>query len=107
MHLAGYPGEKGKTPCGDLYYSSNKISDVIIRSSGKKIPLLLYQADTTAGMSGSPVWIKTANNTRQLVGVHTSFVKPGTNTSQSGNLGVPLNPLLFQQLSKGKIIYTL
>ncbi|MCB0837897.1 MAG: trypsin-like peptidase domain-containing protein [Bacteroidetes bacterium] len=93
VHLAGYQGDKGRISCGALYYSSDQVSSAFYRINGKMQNLLLYQADTYAGMSGSPIWIKEKGGGYRLVGVHSSFLEMGKERRKNGarqNVGVLL-----------------
>lgn len=85
IHLAGYPGDKGKISCGSLYYSTDRVVSTHYSLRGQRQNLLLYRADTFAGMSGSPVWVKGKDGVCWLVGVHSSFFMNGV---RSCNVGV-------------------
>ena len=74
MHVAGYPGEKGPVSCGALWEATGKIRAVAPNINGEQTAMLLYDADTSAGMSGSPVWIKTYEDIYNLAGIHSSFI---------------------------------
>lgn len=93
VQIGGFPGEKGRKSCSLPYLSKGNILTASPSLKGKKLDLLLYDADTSAGMSGSPVWFKKANGSFQLIGVHTSFCRFKTRSSvnlEQGNLGVLL-----------------
>jgi V8-like Glu-specific endopeptidase len=77
VHILGYPGEKSHVACGALWRSFDRVVDAFPRQNGKILDLLLYVADTSAGMSGSPVWVKNQKGERYLVGVHSSFLTYG------------------------------
>ncbi len=101
VKIGGYPGEKGKYPCSVLHLST----DVLVSSSpqlnGKQKDLLLYLADTSAGMSGSPVWIENHKGNKCLIGIHTSFStfkKVRSNHILKGNLGVLITDSIMVQL---------
>jgi V8-like Glu-specific endopeptidase len=72
-HIGGFPGDKGPLPCSVPYTSSGAILTAAPKIGGRRLDLLLYQADTSAGMSGSPVWIENQQGHKYLVGVHSSF----------------------------------
>ena len=77
VHILGYPGEKGRQACGALWRSFDWVVDAFPKQHGQVLDLLLYAADTSAGMSGSPVWVKNQKGERYLVGVHSSFLMDG------------------------------
>ena len=74
VHIVGFPGEKGNIPCSTMWKSFDKVIRIFPRFHDKSENLILYQADTSAGMSGSPVWIKDKNGKHYLVAIHSSFL---------------------------------
>lgn len=96
--LAGYPGEKGKIACGSPYRSIGPIAEAFYQLAGKTQDLLLYLADTSAGMSGSPVWIREPNGVHRLVAVHSSFLDYQKN--RRANVGALITPAIFAWLKK-------
>lgn len=103
VNLAGYPGEKGSTPCSTLWHSFDKVIGVRPTINDKILDLLLYQADTSAGMSGSPVWAKYKDGRRYLVGIHSSFFeyhKHETDKSATANVAVLITGKVIRQLNK-------
>lgn len=93
-HIGGFPGEKGDKPCSLPYHSRGTILTASPTLQGQHLPLLLYEADTSAGMSGSPVWVTSRAGIRYLVGVHTSFsrfLNRRTGQQDICNLGVLVN----------------
>ncbi|PHN07756.1 trypsin-like serine peptidase [Flavilitoribacter nigricans] len=92
--LAGYPGEKGPIACGAAYRSSGRIVEAFHRINNRQQDLIFYLADTSAGMSGSPVWIRETGNHFRLVGVHSSFLdyRPGS----KANVAALLSPAIYK-----------
>ncbi|PSR11381.1 MAG: hypothetical protein DA408_07330 [Bacteroidetes bacterium] len=93
-HIGGFPGDKGPLPCSVPYTSRGAILTAAPTISGRRLDLLLYQADTSAGMSGSPVWIENQQGHKYLVGVHSSFST--YQADQQVNIGALLTPPLMQ-----------
>lgn len=104
--LAGYPGDLEEYTCGVPYRSTDRLLATQYRLRDRTQPLLLYQADTSAGMSGSPVWISDPRGRHDLIGVHSSYIDhihPISGRMVRSNAGAPLLPAacrwLQQQLS--------
>jgi V8-like Glu-specific endopeptidase len=103
VNIAGYPGEKSSIPCGTPWQSYGKVVDTFPKINGKVLNLMLYQADTSAGMSGSPVWIKHKDGQRYLVGVHSSFfryIDAKTEKRMTANVAALITHKLITQLRK-------
>ncbi len=99
VQIGGFPGEKGRKPCSQLHLSEGDILTTLPKLKGRILDLILYNADTSAGMSGSPVWVKTSNGHRHLIGVHTSFSKyKNRKPLQKGNLAVLLTKQIVKQM---------
>lgn len=94
--IAGYPGEKGKIACGTPYRSAGQVVATSFRVGGKTQDVLLYDADTSAGMSGSPVWVKSSGGRYRLVAVHSSFLD--YKLGQRANAGALITPDIFRWL---------
>lgn len=106
VHILGYPGEKSATPCGALWRSFDHVVDAFPTQHGKTLDLLLYQADTSAGMSGSPVWVKDKTGQRYLVGVHSSFLDykdKRTGQMKRANVAAMITAEMVAQLRVWKI----
>ena len=106
MQIAGYPGEKGKVSCGSLWKSSGKIRTASPMIRNESQDLLLYDADTSAGMSGSPVWIK-HSGTFYLIGVHSSFIQyPNPKGNRSTyNVAALVTTKMLKELHRWNVDY--
>lgn len=103
VHILGYPGEKGLQACGALWRSFDQVVEAFPRQNGQVLDLLLYAADTSAGMSGSPVWVKNQRGERHLVGVHSSFLAygpEGERVNVAALLNAKVKTFLQQKLIK-------
>lgn len=103
INVCGYPGEKGHIPCGLPYIAFDDVVTAFPTAGGATQDLLLYRADTSAGMSGSPVWIKNDDGKRFLVAVHSSFQEYFPDNSEdraTANLGVLATSKMLQQLKQ-------
>ena len=83
LHIAGYPGDKPPGTQWEHAESLRSIHGNVIR----------YSVDTCPGHSGSPVWIREANVSALVVGIHTG----GPTRSLDGRAwgcapGVPVAP---------------
>jgi len=106
IELSGYPGEKEKL--GYQYVSSGEIVDVRREKTGGWV--LYYNADTTPGMSGSPIkivdgnWLddnstsskKNQERTKKTIGIHTGY----DNTVRL-NYGTLITPELYEWICNG------
>lgn len=102
--VGGYPGEKAAVPCSVPWHSSDQVVDVLPAVDGKKQALLFYRTDTSAGMSGSPVWWKIPKGQYRLVGVHSSFLKYGHSRTVV-NAGALITGAMLRQLKKWRVGY--
>lgn len=105
IRIAGYPGDKGKRSCSTPWTS---IDRVVAVKNDKKERLLMYVADTVAGMSGSPVWMKDPQGTYLLVAVHSSFLDvqlKNNPTIKKVNIGCLITPDTMEQFKKWKVNY--
>jgi glutamyl endopeptidase len=104
--VAGYPGEKANIPCSVPWYAVDKVVEAFPKVQGKLEDLLHYQADTSAGMSGSPVWMKGKDGRYYLVAVHSSFldVKKAGKERQV-NVGALVTKEMIRQLRIWKVRY--
>ena len=103
VNIAGYPNEKSTVPCGSLWHSFDRVIDAFPKINGKVLDLLLYQADTSEGMSGSPVWIKWMNERRYLLGIHSSFFNffdKNTGQKKPANVAALITPRMVAQWQK-------
>ena len=108
VNICGFPGEKGITPCSTMWTSFDKIIKVFPKSREKIENLIFYQADTSAGMSGSPVWIKDKKGNHFLVAVHSSFLdfyNQKTKKKRKVNVGALMTTEAIQQLRKWGVGY--
>lgn len=106
VHILGYPGEKSRQACGALWRSFDRVVDAFPTQDGKTLDLLLYQADTSAGMSGSPVWVKDKAGQRFLVGVHSSFLDDKNKSSgqmERANVAAMMTGEMVAQLRTWKV----
>jgi V8-like Glu-specific endopeptidase len=100
VHIGGYPGEKGRLPCGSLWKSHDRVIAAFPQLDGRPLDLLLYAADTSAGMSGSPVWIVQKDGRHILVAVHSSFVDYQRGPLQRANAGALLTGKMISLLQQ-------
>jgi len=101
IELAGYPGDKARFPCGLPYRSSDLVVDTALRIGGELQDLLLYRADTSVGMSGSPVWTRMPDGDLSLVGVHSSYLDHRDRRSGRlvrSNVGAMITPDIYRRL---------
>jgi V8-like Glu-specific endopeptidase len=64
IHLAGYPPSvQGETSSQGMWHSFGNVTSTTDR-------IIYYDADTTGGNSGGPVWQFTSPDTRRIVAVH-------------------------------------
>ncbi len=106
INIAGYPGEKNTIPCSTLWWSYDWVIKTFPKFNGRPLDLILYQADTSAGMSGSPVWIKCHNGKRYLIGIHSSFFKYSekkTGQRTTANVAALITRKLISQLQTWRI----
>ncbi|MBN1216764.1 MAG: trypsin-like serine protease [Candidatus Lokiarchaeota archaeon] len=87
VKTAGYPGDKGY---GEMYYASGKGKRLNIFEALIYQKVHLYDLDTYAGQSGSPVW-KTHNNDPYIVSIHSASGK-----KDKFNIGTRIYPRLFE-----------
>lgn len=81
INIAGYPASvQGETNSQGMWHSFGDVTGVADR-------MLYYNADTTGGNSGGPVWEFISPNTRRIVAVHVSS-GPGGCRLVSQNQGV-------------------
>jgi V8-like Glu-specific endopeptidase len=83
INTAGYPGDKAP---GTMWYNANKVTGVTART-------ITYLNDTMPGQSGSPVWLRRADGSRVVVGIH-------TNGASSGNSATRINKAVFENLKR-------
>ncbi|MCO6488580.1 MAG: trypsin-like peptidase domain-containing protein [Phaeodactylibacter sp.] len=98
VHIGGYPGEKARAPCSVPWYSTDKVVEAFPKFRGRPESLLLYQADTSAGMSGSPVWVKGKDGRFYLVAVHSSFLDYKAGRMGRVNVGALVTKEMMRQL---------
>lgn len=103
IHIGGYPGEKGRLPCSVPWASFDKVVEAQPTIHGKTENLLLYEADTSAGMSGSPVWMKGKDGQFYLVAVHSSFLDYKAGEGGKVNVGALVDLAMINQLRHWKI----
>jgi V8-like Glu-specific endopeptidase len=108
INVSGYPGDKccfrkydGSTDCRDSLWAGAQFWALgsVVKVMPPAAPgILLYDADTFGGHSGSPVWLRW-ENFRNLIAVHTG---PGDVISgepaDSSNRGVFLTQKLWQEI---------
>ena len=70
--LAGYPGDK---PFAEMWGMARKI-----KTAGPRT--LVYDIDTMGGQSGAPVYIKRANGSRTVVGIHNYGAASGNSATR-------------------------
>ena len=109
VNVCGYPTNekshkcgKGRYSCGALYIAGGLVADAFPKINDKTTDLLLHRADTCAGQSGSPIWLKNKGGARSLVGIHSSFAEffnQRTGKFEKVNLGVLLTPRVLEQLA--------
>jgi hypothetical protein len=101
VRIGGYPGEKGPAPCTTPWYAQDKIIRFFPQKNKRRENLIFYQADTSAGMSGSPVWIKHRNGIYYLIAVHSSFLNiKNKDRFQTLNVGTLLSSKVIRQLNQ-------
>lgn len=103
VFLAGYPGDKTERPCGIPYQSAGKVANAFHHQNGQLQDLLLYRADTSVGMSGSPVWVRNADGGYRLVGVHSSYIDhrdPASGKMTLSNAGAMITQNAYQWLKR-------
>lgn len=108
VNIGGYPGEKARIPCSAPWFSFDKVVDAFPKFGGQPENLLLYQADTSAGMSGSPVWVKEKGGRFWLVAVHSSFLDywdKKTGKRSKVNVGALVTEETMKQLRIWKVGY--
>ncbi len=108
IHVCGFPGDKGKSLCSELWRSYDKVKKVFPKFGSKPENLILYQADTSAGMSGSPVWIKDNSGKHYLVAIHSSFIDfidKKTKKKEQANVGALITNETIRQLQLWKVEY--
>jgi hypothetical protein len=103
--VCGYPGDK----CGDRPFvqaagcSADKHATVpmwhhgLVSAPSWMPGMLLHTADTAKGQSGSPVWMRFADGTRYLVGIHVDAHRvvdaaTGREKPIAANVAVHLSP---------------
>jgi len=97
IEVVGYPGEKKGYP----YTHTGKILDIVEIDIGGWV--LWYDADTTPGNSGSPIYLtdekylkqKSISAAKMLIGVHT-----GHDEAEGSNFGTFLTPSLLEWMLK-------
>jgi len=81
INLAGYPGSvQGETNSQAMWKSSGDVTSVTDR-------ILYYDADTTGGNSGGPVWQLMSSGLRRIIAIHVAST-PGGCRLISQNQGV-------------------
>ena len=112
MNISGYPGDKckhlpavGSAPqaaiaaCPEADWASTqwRASGKVVSGSWAAAPnLVIYDADTFGGHSGSPVWFYYPNTgARNLIAIHT-----GSGVSGSSNRGVRITKNLLDTVKK-------
>jgi V8-like Glu-specific endopeptidase len=81
INLAGYPGSvQGETNSQAMWRSSGGVNNVTDR-------IIYYDADTTGGNSGGPVWQLLSSGLRQIIAVHVVST-PGGCRLVSQNQGI-------------------
>lgn len=103
VNIGGYPGEKAQIPCSVPWFSTDRVVEATPRSSGRPENLLFYQADTSAGMSGSPVWVRGKGGKYYLVAVHSSFLNYNTGKLSRVNVGALVTEGMVRQLREWKV----
>ena len=98
VNIGGYPGEKARVPCSVPWFSTDRVVEASPKFRGRPENLLLYQADTSAGMSGSPVWVKGKDGRFYLVAVHSSFLDYRAGKLKRVNVGALVTQELVRQL---------
>lgn len=106
VSVCGYPGDK----CGDRPYdastggcSADKHATFpmwhhgLVSAPAWMPGMLLHTADTAKGQSGSPVWMRFADGTRYLVGIHVNAHRvidaaTGREKPIAANVAVHLSP---------------
>ncbi|MEM9921907.1 MAG: trypsin-like peptidase domain-containing protein, partial [Bacteroidota bacterium] len=99
--VAGYPGELGAGPCTTLWQSCDQLVELAERDADKA--LLYYQADTSAGMSGSPVWTQQRDGRYRLLAVHSSFLRlteKASGRKRTVNTGVRISSRMKRHLKR-------
>ncbi|TGE03830.1 trypsin-like serine peptidase [Hymenobacter fodinae] len=86
LNTAGYPGDK---PAGTMWFNGRKAKGVTART-------ITYDMDTAGGQSGSPVWFKSPDGSRIVVGIH-------TNGATSGNSATRITKPVFDNLKKWRL----
>ena len=92
LRVQGYPGDKPKTQ-----WSSNH------RVTAQDSRRVYYRADTTGGMSGSPVWYnKEPGCTRCAIAIHAYGTSGSTPPDSNSNHGTRINSTVFDKLTTWK-----
>ena len=101
--LSGYPGDK---PDGQQWAAKGEIVNVRPAAGNE---LIYYTADSCAGHSGSPVWIR-AGTKAGLIGIHTGpcIVRPGSNDCRvvGPSKCFPQDPNRREQTSNRAVLIT-
>lgn len=75
LNTAGYPGDKAQALPGSMWFHGRRATSVTST-------VITYDIDTAGGQSGSPVWIKTPDGQRYVVGIHTNGAPSGNSATR-------------------------